>query len=82
MKITKASNGYIVANDGHIEIFEEKYDDDPEALVNLLNYISSYFDSSSRYSEQRVHALLVPGDKNDNPVVHESLQMILDRFKD
>lgn len=75
--ITRASNGFIIDNDGELETFVIERDDswrdgcvtnkaEIDALIKLLTYVHEEFASStSRYSKHRVYIVDRPGDKND-----------------
>jgi len=69
LEIKYIENGVILeADKGEIYCYQEQYDNEHDAFVDLLRIIvDNYGPMDSRYSEKRIHIITKHGDKYECP---------------
>lgn len=74
-EIKRAKNGWILkTHDGEEWVGQEVHDDEMSCFVSFLREVELNFgpiESHSRYSKERIHIVLIPGDKCEEQLDHE-----------
>lgn len=82
-EIGRANNGWIVREyeSGSVIVASENYDSEHEAFLSFLwSLISEFGPSDSKYSPQRIQALIVPGSDSQGSKFSE--KMVLEKITD
>jgi len=76
--IYQVDNGFIVKEGKEIFVIEGE---EAPAIKDLALHVINLFDHSSRYSDERVHVVIMPGDKSESAKINDDTLYVYDVLK-